>query len=80
MGRSTSCTRSRQHFRLWVRVHLRLWIAQWQLLETSLWVNIQRITGAAHCAKVVWTDLAFQESIEQRYLRLYQALISADGD
>jgi hypothetical protein len=23
-----------------------------------MWVNIQRITGVAHCANVVWPDLA----------------------
>jgi hypothetical protein len=32
-------------------------MAQWALLETSMWVNIQRITGVAHCANVVWPDL-----------------------
>jgi hypothetical protein len=32
-------------------------MAQWELLETSMWVNIQRITGVAHCANVVWPDL-----------------------
>jgi hypothetical protein len=30
-------------------------MAQWVLLE--MWVNIQRIIGAAHCANVVWLDL-----------------------
>ena len=34
-----------------------LWTAQWGLLETSVWVNIQRITGVLHCANVVWPDL-----------------------
>jgi hypothetical protein len=33
-------------------------MAQWVLLETLMWVNIQRITGVAHCANVVWPDLA----------------------
>jgi hypothetical protein len=32
-------------------------MAQWGLLETSMWVNIQRITGEPHCANVVWPDL-----------------------
>ena len=32
-------------------------MAQWDLLETSMWVNIQRITGVPHCANVVWPDL-----------------------
>src|SRR5262245_28537398 len=32
-------------------------MAQWALLETSMWVNIQRITGVPHCANVVWPDL-----------------------
>ena len=32
-------------------------MAQWGLLETSMWVNIQRITGVPHCANVVWPDL-----------------------
>jgi hypothetical protein len=32
-------------------------MAQWVLLETLMWVNIQRITGVAHCANVVWPDL-----------------------
>jgi predicted ATPase len=34
-------------------------MAQWALLETSMWVNIQRITGVAHCANVMWPDLEF---------------------
>jgi hypothetical protein len=33
-------------------------MAQGGLLETLMWVNIQRITGVAHCANVVWRDLA----------------------
>src|SRR5262249_11172198 len=37
---------------------VRLWTAQWGLLGTSMWVNIQRITGVPHCANVVWLDLA----------------------
>src|SRR5262249_20231661 len=36
---------------------VRLSRAQWVLLETSMWVNIQRITGVAHCANVAWPDL-----------------------
>src|SRR5262245_19881450 len=32
-------------------------MAQWVLLETLMWVNIQRITGVAHCANVMWPDL-----------------------
>jgi hypothetical protein len=32
-------------------------MAQWGLLETLMWVNIQRITRAPHCANVVWPDL-----------------------
>jgi|RhiMetdeSRZDD1v2_1073273.scaffolds.fasta_scaffold181513_5 hypothetical protein len=26
-----------------------------------MWVNIQRIIGVAHCANVVWPDLAYAE-------------------
>jgi hypothetical protein len=33
-------------------------MAQGGLLETLMWVNIQRLTGVAHCANVVWRDLA----------------------
>ena len=32
-------------------------MTQWVLLETLMWVNIQRIIGVAHCANVVWPDL-----------------------
>jgi hypothetical protein len=32
-------------------------MAQWGLLETWKWVKLQRITGAPHCANVVWPDL-----------------------
>jgi hypothetical protein len=32
-------------------------MAQWVLLETLMWVNMQRITGVAHCANVMWPDL-----------------------
>jgi hypothetical protein len=32
-------------------------MAQWVLLETLMWVNIQRLTGVAHCANGVWPDL-----------------------
>src|SRR5262249_57757678 len=35
---------------------VRWWTVQWDLRETSMWVNIQRITGVAHCAHVVWPD------------------------
>jgi cbb3-type cytochrome oxidase subunit 1 len=37
-------------------------MAQWVLLETLMWVNIQRITGVAHCANVVWPDLDLRRS------------------
>ena len=30
--------------------------ARWTLLETSMWVNIQRIIGVSHCANVVWLE------------------------
>src|SRR5919202_3104390 len=33
---------------------VRLLLAQWGLLETWMWVNIQRVTRAPHCAHVVW--------------------------
>jgi len=32
-----------------------------------MWVNIQRITRAPHCANVVWPDLA-QDTLEGSYL------------
>ena len=32
-------------------------MAQRGLRETLMWVNIQRLTGVAHCANVVWPDL-----------------------
>ena len=31
-----------------------------------MWVNIQRIIGVAHCANVVWPDLAYAEEGGER--------------
>jgi hypothetical protein len=47
-------------------------MAQWVLLETSVWVNIQRITGVAHCANVVWLDLAPRD---ERVVGVYVSVV-----
>jgi hypothetical protein len=41
-------------------------MAQWVLLETLMWVNIQRLTGVAHCANGVWPDLAAPAKFEAK--------------
>src|SRR5262249_26468763 len=49
-------------------------MAQWELLETSMWVNIQRITGVAHCANVVWPDLDTTSPHGRLALQMFAAL------
>ena len=41
---------------------------RWALLETSKWVNIQRIIGVSHGANVVWLDLVAAVNMYHEHL------------
>ena len=58
---------------------VRLLTAQWGLLETSMWVNIQRITGVPHCANVVWPDLDEAAVAEKTSLTLHMCQHDSSG-
>ena len=53
-------------------------MAQRGLRETLMWVNIQRLTGVAHCANVVWPDLVTHNTLHIR-LAAYAMISTMSG-